>query len=78
MFNLIAGRASGLERFGVMSAAVEFVGSPEVDEIDEKLLADATNETSRVPAHVGPGARRQDPHVPAHHLLLALKHTNTL
>lgn len=53
--NLVTGRAPRLERFRMVSSAVETSISPEVDEVHQQLPADAAGETGWMPAGVGPG-----------------------
>lgn len=69
---LVASGAAGLERLGVVSAAVEPAVPIEVDEVHEELPADGAGEAARVPAVVRAGTGRQDGHVASAHGLSAL------
>ena len=67
MNDLVAGGASRLDGLGVMTSAVQpalgrwrhpAVVDVEVDEIDEKIAADAADEALRVPVTGRTGTRR--------------------
>lgn len=72
--HLVAGRAPGLQRLGVMPSAVQLTLPVEVNEIHEQLLAHATREARRVPAGIGPSARREHTDIATRQALLALQH----
>ena len=50
--HLITGGAAWLEALGVVAAAEERSVPPEVDEVNQQLLADAAGEAARVPGRL--------------------------
>lgn len=56
----------------MVPAAVDLPVLVEVDQVDQKLVADAADEAGRVPANAVPRSRGEDGHVPAVDLAAAL------
>lgn len=73
--HLVAGRASRLQRLGVVPSAIQLPLSIEVDEIHKQLLTDATREARRMPARVWSSSRREHTYIATRQSLLALQHT---
>lgn len=60
---LVTSRTSGLQRFRVVSTAVDVVVFVEVYEVDEYLFAHAAHEARRMPCRNGSHSARRDRHV---------------
>ena len=75
--HFIASRTPWLQCFGVMSSAVDAAILVEINQIDQKLEADTTNETFRVPENVWTGPRCHHYQVTAAHCFLALRKNKT-
>ena len=76
--HLVTSGASRLERFGVVSTAVETPFAVKVNQVDEQLATHAADETGRVPASRRTATRRHHRHVTATHRFAALKFADNL
>lgn len=65
--DFVAGATPGLERFRMVATAIKFTVPPEVDKINQQLLANTADEASRVPQSERSGFARVDCYFPHGH-----------